>query len=256
MLDVVRGLVLYTVDVGEKDVMLTVYTHERGIISAYVRGAKSFNGRRNAPCSHLAYTEFTLFEKGDKLWVREATLIRLFYSPKSTVEFLAVSAYISDILRAVCTSEPDENVLRLALNTLHALESERYDHRIIKAAFEMRLLSIIGFMPSVAACSECGGRAGEFYFDIMSGNVECAECREKREATAEEDEERRITCILTYGARVALEYSIHSPLERLFSFTISGEDLRLFARAAETYITNQLERGFVTLDYYHAVCPD
>ncbi len=257
MLDVVRGIVLHTVDIGERDRMLTVYTHERGIIGLCVKGAKTFKGKKNASCSHLAYSEFTLFESGDKLWAREVNLIRYFHSPSFSVEFLAISTYISELVLAVATAEPDETLMRLVLNTLHALETERYDHRIIKAAFEMRLLSVIGFMPQVTACGGCGRQDGEFYFDIMSGTVSCPDCKSAAEAISDPDDgERRITCILTAGARVALAYSVHSPLERLFSFSLAGEDLSLFARAAETYVTNQLERGFITLDYYHAVCGD
>ena len=118
------------------------------------------------------------------------------------------------------------------------------------------MLSVESKPPDVAACAECGGTAGEFFFDIMGGFVECAACRRRKAGQLPEGEElgeRRIIRILTEGAKAALDYCIHSPLERLFSFKLSGENEEFFENAAEDYLVNQLERSFKTLDFYNQV---
>ena len=65
--------------------------------------------------------------------------------------------------------------------------------------------------------------------------------------------ETHILCILSEGAKTALGYSIYSPLERVFSFNISNEDMRLFSRACEEYILNQLGHSFKSLEFYKSV---
>ena len=251
MFDVVKGLVLRAVDVKDADLMLSVYTLERGVISVYAKGVK--NSKTNPPIAvnELSYTEFTLFESEDKIWMRSATLIRSFQPSEYNLTYLSLTTYFGEVLTAVATAENDPLLMRLMLNTLHALSLEKYDERLLKAAFEMRLLSVIGFMPSVTACRECGGRDGEFYFDVTSGTVCCFDCNKDSEEADFDDGERHLTVILTEGARRALEYCVHAPMERLFSFTLSGEDAELFSRAAEAYITHQLERSFNSLEYYH-----
>ena len=42
-------------------------------------------------------------------------------------------------------------------------------------------------------------------------------------------------------------------MNKLFSFRLPPEDLRLFCRAAEAYLLNHLERPFKTLDFYYEV---
>ena len=90
----------------------------------------------------------------------------------------------------------------------------------------------------------------------MSGNIQCYACRDravKMRTDIESAGQTRIVTILSEGAKIALAYLVHSPLERLFSFAVSGEDMRLLCLAAEEYILNQLERGFKSLDFYKEV---
>jgi hypothetical protein len=49
---------------------------------------------------------------------------------------------------------------------------------------------------------------------------------------------------------MALGYAIHSPLEKIFSFKISDEDMHLFSRATEEYLLNQVGHTYKTLDFY------
>ena len=90
----------------------------------------------------------------------------------------------------------------------------------------------------------------------MGGIIECADCRaENAESGIEHPDphESHILCILTEGAKIALGYCIYSPIERIFSFSISPEDMRLFGRATEEYLINQLGHSFRTLVFYNEV---
>ena len=41
--------------------------------------------------------------------------------------------------------------------------------------------------------------------------------------------------------------------KKLFSYKISDDDMQIFARAAEEYLINQLERSFKSLEFYKEV---
>jgi len=108
----------------------------------------------------------------------------------------------------------------------------------------------------LAPIVECGEREGNFYFDIMGGTIMCYECNERR-AKARlpigDPHESHIVSVLSETAKVALGYCVHAPLEKLFSFNIPDEDMALFAKAAELYFTNQMERTYKTLEFYNSV---
>ena len=52
-------------------------------------------------------------------------------------------------------------------------QMKKYPLEKIKAAFEIRAASILGFMPDVLSCRSCNEQSGDFFFDIMvvSGNA-------------------------------------------------------------------------------------
>jgi DNA repair protein RecO (recombination protein O) len=249
----VRGLVIRTVDIKETDRLITIFTEEMGVVSALARGARSLKSRKMSSTMQFCYSSFVLHKQGDKYWIKEASLIESFFDIRKTIEGLALANYITEVLSDVTIAESDKNLLRLSLNSLYAIASGKYEISKIKAVFEIRAASILGFMPDVISCYKCDEKLGEFYFDIMSGNIECQKCRREAEMKREmslSPHESRIICILSEGAKMALGYAIHSPLEKIFSFKISDEDMHLFSRAAEEYLLNQVGHTYKTLDFY------
>ncbi|MBO7304091.1 MAG: DNA repair protein RecO [Clostridia bacterium] len=252
----VKGLVIRTVDIRESDRLITVFTAEMGVVNAVAKGARSLKSRYMSSTMQFCYSSFVLYRRGEHYWIKEAELIESFFGIRNTIEGLALSAYIADVLCDVTVAEAETDLLRLSLNSLYAIAEGKHSLEKIKAAFEIRASSIIGFMPDAVSCHLCGERMGNFYFDIMGGSLTCYSCNEKsveERLEIENPHESRIICILTEGAKMALGYCVYSPIEKIFSFKISDEDMSLLARAAEEYITNQLERSFKTLQFYKEV---
>lgn len=256
MLTEVKGLVIRSVDVKDSDRLITIFTEQMGAVSAMARGARSLKSRKMSSTMQFCYGNFVLYGSGDKMWVKEAELIESFFDIRNSIEGLALAGYIAEVLSYVTVSMAENELLRLSLNSLYAIASGKYRLDKVKAAFEIRTASILGFMPDVLACHACGERAGDFYFDIMGGEVECAACRKSRELShklPENPHEARIICPLTQASLAALGYCIYSPIEKVFSFNLADEDMRLFSKACEEYLLNQLERSFRSLDFYKEV---
>ena len=150
-------------------------------------------------------------------------------------------------------------MLRMVLNSFFAISNQRYPNALIKGAFEWRAAVMSGYEPMLCGCSVCGAETGDnaLYLDVMNGGVVCADClRKKSNLPINEDEARNanLLCPLSPAALAALRYVATAPLARLFSFELSdGEDLRLFANAAETYLLSHVGHGFRTLDFYHEI---
>ena len=252
----VKGLVIRTTDVKESDRIITIFTDEMGVVSATARGARSLKSRKMSSTMQFCYSKFVLSKRGEYYYVKEAELIENFFDIRRTIEGLALAGYIAEVLSDVTVAEAERDLLRLSLNSLYAISSGKYPIDRIKAAFEIRCAAILGFMPDVISCSVCSEKEGVFYFDIMGGSLMCAKCKselEKRHTEPENPHESRIICYLSPTAKIALGYSVHSPIEKLFSFSIPNEDMELFSKATELYLINQLERSYKTLDFYKQV---
>lgn len=254
MLSGVRGLVLRATDIGESDRLLTVYTEERGLITAMAKGARSLKSRLMAVSTLYCFAEFVLYEKGEHLWVREGTVIESFFDIRSSLAGLALAGYICEVMLAVTVEEPDRDLLRLALNSLYAIAGKKYPLPTVKAAFEVRISALLGFMPDILGCRACGERHGDFSFDITDGNLLCSACRAKLpDLPYEAPEERHAVALLSEGAKTAMNYLVYAPLERLFSFRIPKEDEDLLSVAAEMFLLNHIERSFRSLEFYKEV---
>ena len=251
----VTGLIIRTVDYKESDRLVSIFTDEMGLVSAMARGARSMRSRNLSSTMQFCYGRFVLYKKGDLYWIRESELLESFFRLRDGIDKLALASYLCDVLGFVTVESAEHDLLRLALNSLYAIAQGLYPLDRIKAVFELRTSAILGFMPDVISCRTCGEGEGDFFLDVLDGTVECAECRSHSPSLYDgtTHAESRPIVLMTPGVREAFAYSIFSPLERIFSFSLSDEDMHLFTRGAEEYIVNHLERSFKTLDFYKEV---
>lgn len=253
----VSGLVVRTTDYGERDRILSLYTDELGLITVTANGSRSLKSRSLVATELFCYSRFVLTKRADRYTVKEVELIESFFDLRSDVTKIALAGYACEVLAHVGTENmPEPSLLRLCLNTLYAIAKEKAPEALIKGAFEMRAAAILGFMPELSVCADCGEEGEDVVLDVMNGAVRCADCRRESDEGAfpesiEDGAHATILCLLTASARAALFYVLRCPLERILSFRLAGEeDVKSFAYAAETYLLNHLERSFKNLEFY------
>ena len=242
---VTRGVVLRQTDTKESDKILTVLTADLGKISLIAKGARRKNSRIAAASELLVYSEMTIFRKGNWYLLDEASTLELFDGVRRDFLLLSLASYFSELTEAVTGEGEDaREILPLFLNALYALGKLHKEPRQVKAAFELRLLSLAGFEPLVDGCAVCGAPIPEKpMLDVVKGVVHCGACKEKG----------GLSLPLTQGALEAMQHIVHGSPKRLYSFTLPPVDLQLLSHAAEAFAAAQLERSFRTLEYYKSV---
>ena len=257
MLTEINALVVRTVDLSESDRLLTLYSAEKGKLTALAKGVRSLKNKSMFGGQLFCYSRFILYRKGDKYWVREAELLEHFYDIRLSLAKTALASYVCDVLSDVATAEADVSLMRLALNTMHAICTEKYELSLVKAAFEFRLAAQLGFLPDISCCSACGKETGDLVLDVADGILYCSDCRASLGQMGEiypdhEDFRRRIE-VLTPAVRACLQYVAYSPVERVFSFRLAGDDKEMFLSICERYLLYHLERTYRSLSFYHEV---
>ena len=244
---VINGIVLRETQTKEADKILTVLTAERGRIAVIARRARRKNSPLAAPCELLAFSELVLYEQHGWLMMSEGSTIELWSGIRRDVELLSLASYFAEMAEAVTgEGEPAGEVLALLLNALYALDTLKKPRELVKAAFELKLLSLAGYEPLVAACSVCGAAAPkEPLFDAAQGVVLCRGCA----GAAGQG-----LLPLDPGSLAAFRHVLGAERRRMLSFTLRGETLTRFARACEIFARVQLERDFRTLDFYKSLC--
>ena len=125
------GIVLRERAVEEYDSVLTLLTKERGVITAYARGAKKPRGVLRVPGELLSYSCFVLFENKGKYSVDKADLNSLFMGVRGDVEKLSLASYFCQLTAELAPhEEPALDYLRLLLNSLYLLEPGEEELRV------------------------------------------------------------------------------------------------------------------------------
>jgi len=243
---VTKGIVLRETQTKEADKILTVLTPDLGKVGVVARGARRKGSRIAAASELLAFSELVLYERHGWYLLDEASTLALFDGLRRDVTLLSLASYFAELTETV-TSEGEGagDVLALLLNALYALDTLGKEPETVRAAFELRLLSLSGYEPLLDGCAVCGREdVAEPRFDPLQGVVLCRGCA---------GAETGALLPLDGGALAAMRHVIRSERKKMLSFTLSADGLRRFSRACEAFAHVQLDRPFRTLDFYKSM---
>ena len=244
---VVKGVVLRAVDTKESDKILTVLTPD-GKLAVVAKGARSRRSRVTACTQLLAYAEFTLSESHGWQYLAEGSTLELFRGVREDVEKLSLASYFAELTEAAALENTESGeILSLLLNALYALGTLEKPQALVKAAFEWKLMSLIGFEPLADGCAYCGvPEPADPVLDVREGVVCCGKCGRG---------ERGLSMPLSGAALAALRRTLYGDAKRLYSYSLAEPDLTRLGDAGETYVHAMMERGFGTLVLYKSLFP-
>ena len=207
----VRGLVVREVLLGETDKLLSIMTAEYGRMSIMAKGARSIKSPFITSAQLMCYSEMTFYEREGRRWLREAVPIEVFYPIRLDIEGFALVQYFFSIC---CELFPEGNadgaadMLRLLLNSLSAIMTDMRPQELIKAAFELKAMSLSGFAPDLGGCAECGAVDSPYMLlDLTGGTLRCESCVERADADGGRAQGRG--SIIFALARAARAYAAH-----------------------------------------------
>lgn len=256
----VNGLVIFDREIGENDKLLTILCEKYGKIFVIAKGVKSMKNR-NMCCSHIfSYASFVIRRKGSYYYLVDSDLIENFFSVRNDILKFSVASYFCDVINHVAQEGVcEDDLLRLALNSIYALSIEKYEIEHVRCAFQLRVIAEIGMAPDVHSCTKCNKENDLFgYLDLIDGVVICNDCQNKINFEIEENPftERGLQKpIATINPSVinSIEYIINSDIKKFLSFSLDNLDCDILYYLSEKFLINQLERTFYSLDFYKAL---
>jgi DNA repair protein RecO (recombination protein O) len=177
-----NAIVIRVVDFSESSLVVTLFTREFGKIGALAKGAKRLKSPFESALDLLALCRIVFLHKtSDTLdLLTEAKLLRRFRPYGRNLLDLYAGYYVAELLGEL-TDENDTNpeLFDLADETLAALAAgESVARHVIR--FELGLLRLLGHIPSLETCAECGATVnatGRIAFGQIDGGVLCNKCR-------------------------------------------------------------------------------
>ncbi len=173
-----RGIVINGISLGENDKLLNVFTLEKGVISAKIKGVKKAGAKLKFASEPFCFSEYTFSTSGERRTVTGASLIDSFYPIREDlVKFFACGAVIEYVKKFLKEGIVSENTFSLVVNTLKeiAYGSNGTLNEMVKFLYSALYLS--GFAISEESCSKCQKEInGRIFFDYNNGAFICEDC--------------------------------------------------------------------------------
>ncbi len=242
---ILHGLVLRTVDMGDNDRLMTLLTAEEGKITLSAKGVRSVKSHRMAACQPFCYSEWTVTRRNGKRILTETRLIENFYAVREDIGRFALAGYLCEVTEAVTVEEAgQEAILSLLLNCLYLISRDQKPFWLIKGVFEWRICCYSGLMPDLSGCALCGKTEGALALSLPDGCLYCADCLLK---------EAKPLCIYPEDSLPLLRYLCAAPSKRIFAIEADPSIRSTFSAVCEKYMLHQLGRSFATLSFYNTL---
>ena len=204
----VRGIILKHSPSGDYDWVETIFTRERGKITAFARGARKPAGKLSGSVEPFCFGTFKLFAGRNSYTIVEADIENYFEGFRNDLEGACYGTFFLE-LAAYYTRENSEDVelLNLLYISLKGLLKSNIPNVLVRCIFEIRSLVIEGEYPGVP---------------------------EKMQ--------------LAPDSIYTLDYIVRTPLEKLFTFSVSDEVLSQLCEISRLFRNRFIDRPLKSLE--------
>lgn len=239
-----RAFVLGTLDYGDADKLVTLFTWGRGRVTAFAGGARK-SKRRFAgaldPCTlvkaQLVATRGTTFR------LDSVDIEKTHHALRGDLALISRALYCAELCRELLREEePQPELFELFERYLGQLEAKTAGPTSL-LAFELSALAIAGLMPRLDRCAICGRELGQdLRFDPSHGGAICGMCALQQAPAALR------TSLEVIRALAAIQGGARTPLPA---------DMRRVARdLLNVFISHHLGRRLKTVEFMLQVGTD
>jgi DNA repair protein RecO (recombination protein O) len=235
----VTGMIVSAGSVGDYDMRIVILTKERGRIAVFARGAKRVNSSFGGVCQPFTFGEFTVYEGRTAYNLKNAHVLNYFEDLKKDLELIYYGSYFCEFASYLTRENNDEmNILKLLYQTMRILEKKTIPLVLIRSIYEIKLLSYYGYGMESFSCIRCGTKEHLSHFSSQAGGVLCTKCGNK---------ERSL--ILGESTLYTIQYIMSSPVERLYTFTVSGPVMRQLKEISSDFVAAYIDYNFKSLEF-------
>lgn len=229
-----KGIILSESNMNDFDKMVTILT-PNGKIGCAAKGARKPKSLLMAGTQLLCFGEYLIYQSASSYHINSCEPIEIFYPIRTDLDKLKYASHITKIINDVT----DENqstyrILQLYLNTLYMISETDENMDFVLAVFKIRLLCLLGFMPKINGCTECGQKENLNYFSLKDNGLKCENCGRIDKGAIQ----------ISNTTQNAIRYIVTSDPKKIFSFHIPEEDLKELILVSKLYFNDKLEKEY------------
>jgi DNA repair protein RecO (recombination protein O) len=168
---------------SESSLVGSIFCRDFGKVAVVAKGARRPKSPFEAALDLLSVCRVVFIEKsGDSLNIlTEAKLSRRFRTYGGQLLRLYCAYYLAELLEKLTDQrDPHSELFDVAQDTLRKLEEPEVEIRAVVLRFELQLLRLLGHLPSLRKCAQCGdlvdSSTGWLTYGPLASGVLCSTC--------------------------------------------------------------------------------
>ncbi|MEW5897995.1 MAG: DNA repair protein RecO [Bacillota bacterium] len=172
-----EAIVLRTINLREADLLVVLFSREYGKLRVMAHGARKPASRKRGFVQPFCYSRFLLHKGREMDSISQCEGVELFPDLLQSLRTIGYASRLTGLVENLTAEgEANEKVFLLLLQALRLLA--RGDAEILARAFEVKLVSFLGYRPVLQHCAACrrppaGAQAA---FSAAAGGVLCSAC--------------------------------------------------------------------------------
>ncbi|MEW6032736.1 MAG: DNA repair protein RecO [Bacillota bacterium] len=251
----VEGIVLRARDFGEADRVLTILDRRLGKLEAVAKGIRRPRSSLRGACQPFSQCVFLLWRGRTLDGISQAEVVRSHARLRDDLLLLAVASYIVELAdEALRERDPSPEAYELILGLFDWLETAEPSletaHHVLRT-FELGLLELSGFSPSLEACATCGRpeeagpQAGRLAFSASAGGLICASCRQAADSSG--------LILLAPGTVKAMRFLSRASPQQARALRLTPQAAKEMGAALRSHILYHFDRRPKSLDFLDTV---
>lgn len=175
----VEAVVVRASDFGEADRLVTLLTPFKGLVRAVARGARKPKSRLGGNVDLLRHINASLAEGRSLDTVSQAESLVSLRGLHSGLEKMSTGLYMAEVAeRFSVEGGPNQPLYNQFVLMLQVLNEEPI-HPLMARWFDLQVLQINGFLPTISECVDCGSVLDpeDHVFSPARGGLVCPDCR-------------------------------------------------------------------------------
>lgn len=235
-----KGIILSENNMNDFDKMVTILT-PNGKIGCAAKGSRRPKSLLMAGTQLLCFGEYMLYKSASSYHINSCDTIEIFYPIRTDLDKLKYASHITKIINDVTYENQNTyRILQLFLNTLYMISETDKNLDFIISVFKIRLLCLLGFTPQINGCINCKDGDNLSYFSLKDNGFKCSSCAKVDKSSI----------YMSDSTKTALKYIVLSDPKKLFSFSISEENLQELNLISKLYLNEKLEKEYKLEDLF------
>lgn len=240
----IKGIVLKQRVFLNEQKFVTILTAERSLMRARLKIGGQISRNIFMNVHVLGFYYFNIFEGRFGCVIDSVEVLEKFFDLRYDPKRLALAQYMCELTELFIPSKHwAKRHLNLLLNALWLLSKGKFTCRFIKAVFELKLISISGYMPNLVACKFCCHYKKPVMFYVPSqGFLICLECLKENVVT----DKIEVSNLVLH----AMRFIIFKDDKDIFKFKLYFKHLKSLSELTQYCVLILLEHEPKTLKIY------